>query len=29
MKGMEANNLQILVNLSGSFGDRLRRASTR
>ena len=29
MKGMEANNLQILVNLSGSFGDRLRRASMR
>ena len=25
MKGMEANNLQILVNLSGSFGDRLRQ----
>jgi predicted TIM-barrel fold metal-dependent hydrolase len=24
MKGMEANNLQILVNLSGSYGDRLR-----
>ena len=23
MKGMEANNLQILVNLSGSFGRRL------
>jgi len=25
MKGMEANNLQVLVNLSGSSGDRLRR----
>ena len=25
MKGMEANNLQILVNLSGSSGDRLRQ----
>ncbi|HKB13781.1 MAG TPA: amidohydrolase family protein [Vicinamibacterales bacterium] len=25
MKGMEANNLQILVNLSGSWGDRLRQ----
>src|SRR6202023_1021191 len=25
MKGMESNNLQILVNLSGSFGDRLRQ----
>ena len=25
MKGMEANNLQILVNLSGSFGTRLRQ----
>src|SRR5207245_554559 len=25
MKGMEANNLQILVNLSGSYGDQLRR----
>ena len=25
MKGMESNNLQILVNLSGSSGDRLRR----
>jgi predicted TIM-barrel fold metal-dependent hydrolase len=25
MTGMEANNLQILVNLSGSFGDRLRQ----
>jgi predicted TIM-barrel fold metal-dependent hydrolase len=25
MKGMEANNLQILVNLSGSYGDRLRQ----
>jgi predicted TIM-barrel fold metal-dependent hydrolase len=25
MKGMEENNLQILVNLSGSFGDRLRQ----
>ena len=25
MKGMEANNLRILVNLSGSYGDQLRR----
>ncbi len=25
MKGMQANNLQILVNLSGSSGDRLRQ----
>jgi predicted TIM-barrel fold metal-dependent hydrolase len=25
MKGMEENNLQILVNLSGSWGDRLHR----
>src|SRR4051794_36800545 len=25
MKGMEANNLQVLVNLSGSWGDRLRQ----
>src|SRR3954454_18534998 len=25
MKGMESNNLQILVNLSGSYGDRLRQ----
>jgi predicted TIM-barrel fold metal-dependent hydrolase len=25
MKGMDANNLQILVNLSGSWGDRLRQ----
>ena len=25
MKGMEANNLQILVNLSGSSGDRLQQ----
>jgi predicted TIM-barrel fold metal-dependent hydrolase len=25
MKGMEANNLRVLVNLSGSFGDRLHR----
>src|SRR6185312_11821061 len=25
MQGMEANNLQILVNLSGSSGDRLRQ----
>ena len=25
MNGMEANNLQILVNLSGSYGDQLRR----
>jgi predicted TIM-barrel fold metal-dependent hydrolase len=25
MKGMESNNLQILVNLSGSSGDRLRQ----
>jgi predicted TIM-barrel fold metal-dependent hydrolase len=25
IKGMEANNLQILVNLSGSWGDRLRQ----
>src|SRR5258705_1189484 len=25
MKGMESNNLQILVNLIGSFGDRLRQ----
>jgi len=25
VKGMEANNLQVLVNLSGSSGDRLRR----
>jgi predicted TIM-barrel fold metal-dependent hydrolase len=25
MKGMESNNLQILVNLSGAFGDRLRQ----
>src|SRR2546430_8406302 len=25
MKGMEANNLQVLVNLSGSYGDRLRQ----
>jgi predicted TIM-barrel fold metal-dependent hydrolase len=25
MKGMESNNLQILVNLSGSLGDRLRQ----
>jgi predicted TIM-barrel fold metal-dependent hydrolase len=25
MKGMEDNNLQILVNLSGGFGDRLRQ----
>src|SRR5258705_2514150 len=25
MKGMEANNLQILVNLSGSSGERLRQ----
>ena len=29
MKGMEANNLQILVNLSGSFGDRLRQRRRR
>jgi len=27
MKGMEANNLQILVNLSGSSGDRLRQGA--
>ena len=27
MKGMEANNLQILVNLSGGFGDQLRRGA--
>ena len=25
MRGMAANNLQILVNLSGSFGDRLHK----
>ncbi len=25
IKGMESNNLQILVNLSGSFGDRLKQ----
>src|SRR5258708_25546155 len=25
MKGMEANNLRLLVNLSGSSGDRLRK----
>src|SRR5262245_60242454 len=25
MKGMEANNLRVLVNLSGSWGDRLHR----
>src|SRR2546429_3075833 len=25
MKGMQANNLQLLVNLSGSNGDRLRQ----
>src|SRR6185295_7263657 len=25
IKGMEANNLQVLVNLSGSWGDRLRQ----
>ncbi|MGH7488960.1 MAG: hypothetical protein ACREMY_25660, partial [bacterium] len=25
MKGMESNHLQILVNLSGSYGDRLRQ----
>src|SRR5450759_208282 len=25
MKGMTENNLQVLVNLSGSFGDRLKR----
>ena len=25
MKGMEENNLQVLVNLSGSWGDRLRQ----
>src|SRR5262245_33684236 len=25
VKGMEANNLQVLVNLSGSSGDRLRQ----
>ena len=28
MKGMEANNLQILVNLSGSYGDRLPQGSS-
>jgi predicted TIM-barrel fold metal-dependent hydrolase len=27
MKGMEANNLQTLVNLSGGFGDQLRRGA--
>src|SRR5262249_38510436 len=25
VKGMDANNLQVLVNLSGSWGDRLRQ----
>src|SRR4029079_10954039 len=25
VKGMEANNLKVLVNLSGSWGDRLRQ----
>jgi len=27
MKGMELNNLQILVNLSGAYGDRLRQGA--